>query len=277
MQEYTLTYSDKVKGFPSFYSFIPDYMIGMNQYFYTFKGGDLYSHNTNADRNSFYGTDYSSTIQSVFNENPLTNKLFKTLNLDSVSPWEATLETDIQQNGFIEDGWFTQKEGTWFGFVRSTGTVPSATDEYVMRSLNGIGQSSAATIGAGVATIGYPTTIRLKTMMSIGDMLYFSVPPYDTPQLAGQITDIVVDLPNGVNNVVINTVGSTFVPTVTPTPTTVAIPIQDAFYLYIKNSTAESHGILGAYCIFSLELVAAANMAASELFVVESEVMQSFP
>lgn len=277
MQEYTLTYSDKAKGFPSFYSFVPDYMLGMNQYFYTFKGGNLYSHNTNTDRNSFYGTDYASTLQSVFNENPLTNKLFKTLTLDSGFPWEATLETDIQQNGFIDGSWFTKKEGMWFGFVRSTGTVPSATTEYVMRSLNGLGQSDVVTIGAGIATIEYPITIKLKTMMSIGDMLYFSIPPYDTPQLAGQITNIVVDLPNGTNNVVINTVGATFIPTITPTPTTVAIPIQDAFYLYIKNSIAESHGVLGAYCVFTLELAATADMAASELFVVESEVMQSFP
>lgn len=277
MQEYTLTYSNKVKGFPSFYSFIPDYMIGMNQYFYTFKGGDLYRHNTNADRNSFYGTDYPSRVVGVINENPLDNKIFKTLSLDSDYAWEATLETDVETNGFINEDWFEKKEGMWFGFIRSTGTVPSSTSEYVMRSLNGIGQSSSVTIGSGIATIDYSTSIQLKTMMSVGDILYFSEPPYDTPQLAGQITAINVNLPSGVNQVVINTDGATFVPTVTPTPTTVAIPIQDAFYLYIKNSIAESHGMLGAYCVFTLELSATSNMPASELFVVESEVMQSFP
>ena len=36
---YTLTYSESSKGFPSFYSFVPDYMIGMNRFFYSFKGG----------------------------------------------------------------------------------------------------------------------------------------------------------------------------------------------------------------------------------------------
>ena len=45
---YTLSYSDKSEGWPSFYSFIPDFMIGMNSYFYTFSGGNLYRHNTKA-------------------------------------------------------------------------------------------------------------------------------------------------------------------------------------------------------------------------------------
>ena len=47
MAEYTLTYSESVQGFPSFYSYIPDMMIGMNNYFYSFKAGELYRHNTN--------------------------------------------------------------------------------------------------------------------------------------------------------------------------------------------------------------------------------------
>ena len=82
MAEHTLTYSDGFKGFPSFYSYIPDYMIGMNNYFYTFKEGDLYRHNVNERRNSFYDVDYSSTMTSVFNDMPLENKLFKTINLN---------------------------------------------------------------------------------------------------------------------------------------------------------------------------------------------------
>ena len=36
---YTISYSEEAKGWPSFYSFLPDFMIGMNSYFYTFKNG----------------------------------------------------------------------------------------------------------------------------------------------------------------------------------------------------------------------------------------------
>ena len=98
MPNYTLTYADSVQGFPSFYSFSPDWMIGMNNYFYTFKGGNLYRHNVNPVRNNFYGIQYNTTIKSVFNQSPLENKIFKTINLESDDTWETTLETDLEAN-----------------------------------------------------------------------------------------------------------------------------------------------------------------------------------
>jgi len=73
----TLTYSESSQGFPSFYDYAPDFIIGMNQYLYTFKGGKLYRHNTNNTRNEFYGTRYVSKITSIFNDAPLQNKIFK--------------------------------------------------------------------------------------------------------------------------------------------------------------------------------------------------------
>jgi hypothetical protein len=51
---YTLTYSEGVAGWVSFYSYYPDWIIGMNNYLYTFKGGNIYKHNTNESRNTFY-------------------------------------------------------------------------------------------------------------------------------------------------------------------------------------------------------------------------------
>lgn len=48
MPNYTLTHSQDVQGWASFYSYYPDFIMGMNQYLYTFKGGDMYRHNTNS-------------------------------------------------------------------------------------------------------------------------------------------------------------------------------------------------------------------------------------
>ena len=101
MPNYTITYADSAQGFPSFYSFSPDWMIGMNNYFYTFKGGNLYRHNVNAVRNNFYGIQYTTTMKSVFNQSPLENKLFKTINLEGDSSWGVTLSTDLQNSGFV--------------------------------------------------------------------------------------------------------------------------------------------------------------------------------
>ena len=259
---YTLTYDEGVQGFPSFYSYHPDWMIGMNNYFYTFKGGNLYRHNVNSVRNNFYGVQYNTTLQSVFNDMPLENKLFKTVNLEGDDTWAATLRTDIQNSGFIEADWFEWKEQVYYAFVRNSGTVPAGLDEYALRSLNGIGRSTSV-VGTG-DTINFPLSFQIKNIMSIGDMLYFALPPYDTPQLAGQILSITYDPLNGINQVVVDTT----------TPGAVPIPIQDAYFLFIKNAVAESHGVLGHYCVFDITNT---NTNKINLFAVESEVMKSYP
>ena len=63
--KYTLSYDNGIKGFPSFYSYFPDWMIGMNNYFYTFNKGNLYRHNVNEVRNNYYGVQYSSTLKEL--------------------------------------------------------------------------------------------------------------------------------------------------------------------------------------------------------------------
>ena len=267
MPNRTLTYSDMVGGWPSFYSFYPDWMIGMNNYFYTFKGGDLYRHNVNSKRNTFYeqwwtktgnpGGSYTpSMVQSVFNSAPLENKLFKTISLQGDDKWAAALETDLQYSGFIQAPWFEKKEAAYFAFVRN-----NSIGEFALRSVNGIGKSYQVT---GGNVIKFVINVAIGSIISVGDYLYFSLPPYTTPVLAGKVTAITVDLPNNVNQLTIDTT----IPGTTP------IPIQDAFFLYVKNSVAESHGVLGHYCTFTIENTSESKV---ELFAVQTEVMKSFP
>ena len=146
MPSYTLTYSPPAEGWPSFYSYYPEWIQGMNQYLYTFSGGNLWRHNTNEERNTFYGTYDpnvdSSRIESVFNDEPIVNKIFKTLAVEGNRPWAATLVSDQQDTGFINASYFEEKEGDFFAFVRNQGTNPADPDEYALRSLNGIGQST---------------------------------------------------------------------------------------------------------------------------------------
>lgn len=266
--EYTLTYSETSDGWPSFYSFIPDWMIGMNNYFYTFKGGNLYRHNVNALRNNFYGVQYNSRITSVFNESALENKLFKTLALQGDDAWTALpIVTDIQDSGYIEEAWFEKKEQVYFAFIRNSGTTPAGTDEYALRSLNGVGRSITVSGPAASKKIAFSINplIAIGSIASIGDYLYYALPPsYSTPVLCGQITNIVQNYPAGDNYFIVNT---------TITGGSVP-PIQNAYFLYIKNSVAESHGVLGHYCVFTLEND---NTNKVELFAVQSDIMKSFP
>lgn len=268
MPNYTLTYSESSQGWPSFYSFYPEYMMGMNQFFYSFKGGNLWQHNTNNTRNNFYGIQYSSTITSVFNEMPLENKLFKTLSLESDDSWSAVATTDIQTTGNINSSWFQKKEGAWFAFIRTTSPFPANESEFELRSLNGLGR----TINLGgtplAPELNFAISVGIGSIISVGDYAYFTLPTdtpaYSNPQLAGVITAVNIDLVNGINQVVLNA----------NIPDAVTIPIQDAYFLYIKNSTAESHGLLGHYCEFTLTN---SSTSATELFAVQSDVMKSFP
>jgi len=264
MAEQTLTYSEDAEGFPSFYSFIPDWMIGMNNYFYTFKNGEMYRHNVNPIRNNFYDEQFTSKIKSVFNNQPAENKQFKTLNLEGNSPWDALMVTDIQDSGFMEANWFDKKEESWYAFVRNSGTVPLSPSDYPLRSLNGIGRSSLVTTDVSSAIIDFPIATSIGSILSLGDMFYFSPPPYDTPVLAGQVTAVNVNIVAGINNIVIDT----------SIPSTTPIPINDAFYMYVKNAVSESHGVLGHYCIFDIENFSTEEV---ELFLVETEVIKSYP
>ena len=277
MPNYTLTYSEGVAGWVSFYSYYPDWMIGMNNYFYTFKGGNLYRHNVNNQRNIFYQPWWNivdtinpdpsplaftpSKVKSVFNNSVLENKLFKTINIEGDAPWGTTLVTDLQNSGFIQQGWFEEKEASFFAFIRN-----NASGETVLRSLNGIGNSlDVDNAGTSSAEVNFSINplVSIGSILSVGDYLYFGHP---VPNFAGPVTAINVDLRNGINQVVVNNA--------ILTPPAIPIPTDVEYFFYIKNSVAESHGVLGHYCVFTLEQNSSGKV---ELFAVESEVMKSFP
>lgn len=272
---YTLTYSDGVKGWPSFYSYYPDWIIGMNNYLYTFKGGDLYRHNVNESRNTFYeqwynkflvppppGPFVSTRIVSVINDAVLENKLFKTIVLQGDSKWNATLVTDLQDSGFITSTWFEKKEQAYFAFVRN-----NSSGELSLRSVTGIGRSINRNILVGTTEVDFSISplVSIGGVVSVGDSVYFAIPPvYTTTYFAGVVSNILQDYPNGVNQLVIDT---------TP-PGTVAISANDDYFFTVKNSIAESHGVLGHYCVFDMTNDSSGKI---ELFSVGSEVMKSFP
>ena len=259
MADYTLTYSPDVEGWPSFYSFIPDFMIGMNNYFYSFNGGNLYRHNTNAVRNQFYGTNYPSTMTSVFNAAPAENTLWKTIELESDVSWYTELETNIQE-GYIDDNWFEKKEAVWFAFVRNTQAIDPS--EFVLRSVNGLGNNLTVT-GPPTATV-ISFAFSITSMLSVGDFVFFEF----IPTYAGKITAI-----DRVNNTITIDTTETY-PYGNPP---VGIPVDGNFILYAKDITAESHGVLGAYCQFKLTLPIGKAQVPSELFLAEADIMKSYP
>lgn len=259
---YTLTYHPDQDGWPSFYSFFPEYIIGMNAYLYTFKRGNLYRHNTNDNRNEYYGVPgtnpaNASTITSVFNPEPtLSIKLFKTLSFESNEVWDCTtLTTDLSQ-GDVDSIHFEQKEGEWFAYVRHLDGVT----DFTLRYANGLGTVQGAPTGPNtnrIVTLGQP----IGNIVTVGAVLYTLVNG-QSPVVAGTIINIDRD-----NNTI--SVNETI-----PTPPTPVGPVNGDFLLFTNNTVAESYGMRGYYMEFKLSN----NLdTAVELFSVGSNVMKSFP
>lgn len=268
---YTLTYSEAVQGWVSFYSFDPDWMIGMNNYLYTFKGGDIYRHNVNENRNTFYEQWWkktntpelkftSSRIRSVINDSPLENKLFKTIVLEGDSTWSGSLVTDLQNSGYVQSGFFERKEASYFSFIRN-----DASGELSIRSTSGIGKSDSVTSGV-LTKINFSISplVSIGGMISIGDSVYFLLLPSTILNFAGKVSNVIKNYPSGINRIVVDTT----------VPNTVPITTQDAYILYTKDSVAESHGVLGHYCVFDFTNGSGSKI---ELFSVGSDVMKSYP
>jgi len=237
----TISYSPEVKGWTSFHSFEPDWMISLNSSTYTWKNGELYKHDTNATRNNYYGVDYPSTITPIFNQSPDTTKLFRTIELDSNSPWQADITTDLS-TGIIEPSYYEEKEGGWFSYIRRD---PDTIDLKAM-STQGIG--NVGSYAALVITFGF----TISASFAIGDKAYIS---------------------NGTSLDAIGTITAHTGTTIT-VGAAANVPAPGDFIVVVKDSTAESFGARGYYMQV---LLTNNDTTYAELFSVSSEAQKSFP
>lgn len=259
MADYTLTYSESSQGFPSFYTYYPEWMVGMNNYFYTFKQGNLYRHNTNETRNNFYGQQYNSRITTVLNAQPLDNKLFKTISLESTDAWNTNLTPDISSNGSIFATSFQKKEGCYYGYIRTFGVGRPrkimTEQDYKLRSVFGIGQTTSA--GSSYAVVSG----KQSSLINVNDFLYFENAGMLT--YFGQIETIVYsDIVNATTFTVDNTGGT---------------PVVTGQTIYCaKDVSGESSGVMGHYTEVMLSLPSTVTEP-SELFAIGADVIKSYP
>ena len=240
MANYTITYSPRYNGWTSFHSYYPDWMVTMNNFLYTFKDGNLYKHNSNQTRNSYYGTLYPSKITTIFNNEPSQTKQFKTIATNSTTAWETVVLSD-QAEGYIEDSWYALKEGTWYAYIRRNPNDNNLS----MISAQGVG--NVTTYASNVLTFAF----NIGDIVSVGDSLYWV--SGGNMQLAGVITN------HTDNTITINQTGSA--------------PTNGSFILYIKNSVAESTATRGTY----LEVEFTNNDTAyTEMYMTTSDVFKSY-
>ena len=252
----TLAYSDASKGWTSFFSYVPEKMIGMNSYFYSFKNGNLYRHNTNETRNFCYGDQFTSKVVGVFNIEPTSVKNFNTFSTDNDTPWDCTFYTDLSK-GTISKSQFVEKEGGYFAYIRGA----SNNNDSRLRSNHGIGVP-VSVVSTNPAAVVVTFSGDIGSIISVDSEIY-----------AGAI------------NIILNTVPSTrFIGVVTARTaksitidTTVlggSIPLVTDMVLYSKNLEAESYGLRGYYMQFELENDSTSRI---QLYNVQSSIFKSNP
>lgn len=238
---YTITYSPRDRGWTSFHSFEPEWMVTMNNFLYTFKNGNLYKHNTNQVRNNYYGSQYSSTITTIINDEPIQPKSFKTIATNSSSPWSVQIDTDME-SGMISVGDFDKKENVYYAYIRR-----NPDDQNIsLTSAQGLG--NVVSINSGVLTFGF----SVDSIISNGDILY------------------------SVNNGVLQLIGIVLghVGTQISVTLTGSYPTTGAFIMYMKNSVAESFPVRGTYLSAKLTNT---NNTYADIYFIESDAFKSYP
>jgi len=252
----TLTFSDDKRspGWPSFYTFFPEYIKGMNGYLYTFYQGNLWRHNTNSLRNNYYGVQGISTVTSVFNPEPtLSIKLFKTMSYESDDRWECTSLFSDLNTGSMLSTFFEEKEGEWFTYIREK----ASTLNFKLRSANGIGNLVSSAPSSTAGRINLTFDVSLGSILSGHDDIYY-VDAISGNVRVGHVTGI-----NQATKTIEVFFGITFP----------AIP-NNVFVFFYKNVVAESHGARGYFMEFTLENDSTLPV---ELFSVGSDLMKSYP
>lgn len=134
--EHTITFDEEVKGWTSFFSFVPEFMTGLNGKFFSFSNGEVFQHNSkNVPRNNFYGEQFTSKVGVLVNENPSTEKVFKTLMLEGNKTWKALLKTNLSE-GSIYRPEYDKKQSRFFAYMRGNEGVSDVNS----LSTNGIGR-----------------------------------------------------------------------------------------------------------------------------------------
>ena len=170
----TTSFTEKVTGWTSRKSFIPESGVSLNGTYYTFKNGELWEHNANATRNSFYGAAAQpSTVDLIFNDEGSSIKNFKTINYEGTtsrvydtSPgketavvtqgWYTPTITTDQQDGHVK--YFIEKEGKWYNYIKGVTTTwdnNSLSGNLDVRefSTQGIGNITSNGVGGAAQTV----------------------------------------------------------------------------------------------------------------------------
>mgnify|MGYP003654527045 FL=1 len=137
----TIGFDEQVKGWPSFYTYMPLAIGSLKNVFYSVNTQPysnpsqsvsitpgLYSHYSPASPHSqFYGVNNNSSVKIVANSQPSVQKNFLTIDYEGMSGWKATiLSSDITGSSMNRN-----TGGAWSGSWQTNRDVAAVIRSYV--------------------------------------------------------------------------------------------------------------------------------------------------
>lgn len=128
----TLAFNENENFWSTFYSYLPDGMCSNGVNMVSFKNGSIWTHNTNAIYNNFYGVQYKSSLWVYYNVAPSNIKILEAIALEtSDGNWNVTFETPVTQQNpsgqttLLIPNNFQFKEGYFYSEILRDDNTPN--------------------------------------------------------------------------------------------------------------------------------------------------------
>lgn len=152
-----VVFAPSKKGFSHYYNFSFDYIKGMNGKHFTAYKGIVYEDEVAQCANIFAGgQNNKGEIKYVVNPEMGIDKIYKALKLQSNTPWDVSIKTNLTATQFSSEA-FTQKESYFFSEIYR--------DNSTMQNSQGIG--TVQSVAGNDLTFGYKIGIEV----AVGDTL----------------------------------------------------------------------------------------------------------
>ena len=170
-----LTHDEKVKGWTSFFDYRPEYMVGMNNRFFSFSKGELYEHyHELADRNTFYGEFFESRVSIMVNDKPSDIKELQAVSLEGNYPWSIELAAFVGMSNdvipsTISASEFVRKEGIWYAYARrNESTHFDSKSSYGIGTVSNIAGTTLTVTGFNSSLTSGDVIVRGSDLLEVG-------------------------------------------------------------------------------------------------------------
>lgn len=133
MANITLAFNEYKNCYTSFYDYSPEAINSIEGRVVSFRSGNIYVHDDTVNYNRFYGTQYSSSISFVFNEQNALKKDFNAITQDGsvvwTSPTNGDITTSLNQSSNLVSSDYEIMEGLYnAAFMRNANSLGGVID-----------------------------------------------------------------------------------------------------------------------------------------------------